>query len=60
MGAGRGIGKATAIALGLNLFLENDDKYMQPKDIAELIVSQLKLNQRVYVKAASMLATNLF
>ena len=33
---------------------------MQPEDIAEFIISQLKLNSRVYVKTASLLATNPF
>jgi 3-oxoacyl-[acyl-carrier protein] reductase len=51
---------ATDMALGLNLIPDNDAKYMQPEDIAEFIVAQLKLNQRVYVKTASMLATNPF
>ena len=51
---------ATDMAIDLNLIPENDDKYMQPEDIAELIVAQLKLNQRVYLKSASILATNPF
>jgi 3-oxoacyl-[acyl-carrier protein] reductase len=51
---------ATDMALDLNLIPEKDDKYMQPEDIAELIVAQLKLNQRVYIKTASVLATNPF
>ena len=40
---------ATDMAIDLNLIPENDEKYMQPEDIAELIVAQLKLNQRVYL-----------
>ena len=51
---------ATDMAIDLNLISENDDKYMQPEDIAELIVAQLKLNQRVYLKTASIIATNPF
>ena len=51
---------ATDMAIDLNLIPENDEKYMQPEDIAELIVAQLKLNQRVYIKTASILATNPF
>lgn len=51
---------ATDMAIELKLIPENDEKYMQPEDIAELIVSQLKLNQRVYIKSASILATNPF
>ncbi|MGX6446258.1 3-ketoacyl-ACP reductase [Neobacillus sp. K501] len=52
---------ATELAVKTNLIAENNDqKYMQPEDIAEIIVSQLKLHPRIYVKTASMLATNPF
>lgn len=51
---------ATDLAIQTNLIKENDEKYMQPEDIAEFIISQLKLNRRVYVKTASILATNPF
>lgn len=52
---------ATELAIKTNLIAENnDEKYMQPEDIAEFIVSQLKLHPRIYVKTASMLATNPF
>jgi 3-oxoacyl-[acyl-carrier protein] reductase len=52
---------ATDLSLDLNLIKENNDsKFMQPEDIAEFIVSQLKLNPRVYVKTASFIATNPF
>lgn len=51
---------ATDMAIDLNLIPEKDEKYMQPEDIAELIVAQLKLNQRVYIKNASIIATNPF
>lgn len=52
---------ATDLALDLNLIKENNDsKFMQPEDIAEFIVSQLKLNPRIYVKTASFVATNPF
>lgn len=52
---------ATELAINTNLIAENkDEKYMQPEDIAEFIVSQLKLHPRIYVKTASMLATNPF
>ncbi|MFF2445589.1 3-ketoacyl-ACP reductase [Neobacillus sp. NPDC058068] len=52
---------ATELAAKTNLIAENDDeKYMQPEDIAEFIVSQLKLHPRVYIKTASLLATNPF
>lgn len=50
---------ATDLALDLNLIKENvESKYMQPEDIAEFIVNQLKLNPRIYVKTASFIATN--
>ncbi|WP_079528951.1 3-ketoacyl-ACP reductase [Halobacillus hunanensis] len=41
---------------------ENDDTdhLMQPEDLAEYIVSQLKLNPRTFVKSASLWATNPF
>lgn len=52
---------ATELAIQSNLIAENnDEKYMQPEDIAEFIISQLKMNPRVYVKTASLLATNPF
>ena len=91
-GAGKGIGKALAIALakeGVNVALLartssdlqavaddvekegvkavigtadvadiNPDKVMQPEDFAELIISQLKLNRRVFVKDAAIWSTN--
>ena len=49
--------------LAINSSLVDKDKieqFMQPEDIAEFIVSQLKLNARIYVKTASLLATNPF
>ncbi len=50
---------ATDLAIDTNLIKENDDsKFMQPEDIAEFIVNQLKLNPRIYVKTASFIATN--
>lgn len=50
---------ATDLALDLNLIKENNDsKFMQPEDIAEIIVNQLRLNPRIYVKTASFIATN--
>lgn len=52
---------ATDLALNLDLMKENDDtKYIQPEDIAEFIVDQLKINPRMYVKTASFIATNPF
>lgn len=50
---------ATDLALELSLIKENNEsKFMQPEDIAEIIVNQLKLNPRIYVKTASIIATN--
>lgn len=52
---------ATDLALDLSLIKENNvSKYMQAEDIAEVIVNQLKLNPRIYVKTASVIATNPF
>jgi len=52
---------ATDLAKDLSLIKENDEsKIMQPEDIAEFIVNQLKLNPRVYIKTASFIATNPF
>ncbi|OCA81180.1 3-ketoacyl-ACP reductase [Pradoshia sp. D12] len=52
---------ATDLALDLDLIKENNDsKFIQPEDLAEFIVDQLKLNPRVYVKTASFIATNPF
>ncbi|MDO6737942.1 3-ketoacyl-ACP reductase [Wenyingzhuangia sp. 2_MG-2023] len=49
---------ATDMAIDLNLTDGNPEKVMQPEDIAELIVSQLKLNRRVFVKDAGIWSTN--
>ena len=52
---------ATDLALDLDLIKENDDsKFIQPEDLAEFIVDQLKINPRMYVKTASFIATNPF
>ncbi|MFC4797764.1 3-ketoacyl-ACP reductase [Neobacillus sp. GCM10023253] len=52
---------ATELAIKTSLIAENnDEKYMQPEDIAEFIVAQLKLHPRIYVKTAGILATNPF
>ncbi|UOQ95424.1 3-ketoacyl-ACP reductase [Halobacillus shinanisalinarum] len=39
---------------------EETDHLMQPEDLAEYIISQLKLNPRTFVKSASLWATNPF
>ena len=52
---------ATDLALDLDLIKENNDsKFIQPEDVAEFIVDQLKSNPRMYVKTASFIATNPF
>jgi len=48
----------TDLAKSANLINNNEDKLIQPEDFAELIISQLKLNRRVFVKEASIYATN--
>ncbi len=49
---------ATELAINSNLTDGNPEKVMQPEDFAELIVSQLKLNRRVFVKEAGIWSTN--
>lgn len=49
---------ATDMAKDLNLTDGNPDKVMQSEDIAELIVAQLKLNRRVFIKNSSIWSTN--
>jgi 3-oxoacyl-[acyl-carrier protein] reductase len=49
---------ATDMAIDLKLTDGNPDKVMQSEDFAELIVMQLKLNKRVFVKEAGIWSTN--
>ncbi|TCD12918.1 3-ketoacyl-ACP reductase [Pedobacter frigidisoli] len=49
---------ATDMAIELKLTDGNPDKVMQPEDLADLIVSQLKLSRRVFVKDAGLWSTN--
>ncbi|ANW95016.1 3-ketoacyl-ACP reductase [Wenyingzhuangia fucanilytica] len=49
---------ATDMAININLTDGNPERVMQPEDIAELIVAQLKLNRRVFVKDAGIWSTN--
>jgi 3-oxoacyl-[acyl-carrier protein] reductase len=49
---------ATDLAIDLKLTDGNPEKVMQPEDFAELIVAQLKLNRRVFVKEAGIWSTN--
>ncbi len=49
---------ATDLAIEQKLTDGNPEKVAQPEDLAELIVSQLKLNPRVFVKTAGLWSTN--
>jgi len=49
---------ATDLALDLNLTDGNPDKVMQSEDVAELIIAQLKLSRRVFIKNSSIWSTN--
>ncbi|MFV8342400.1 3-ketoacyl-ACP reductase [Flavobacterium sp. XS2P39] len=49
---------ATDMAKELKLTDGNPDKVMQSEDMAELIIAQLKLNQRVFIKNSSIWSTN--
>jgi len=49
---------ATDMAIDLNLTDGNPEKVMQSEDIAELLIAQLKLNRRVFIKNSSIWSTN--
>jgi 3-oxoacyl-[acyl-carrier protein] reductase len=49
---------ATDLALSENLTDGNPDKVMQPEDLAEVMVAQLKLHPRILVKSAGLWSTN--
>lgn len=49
---------ATDLAKELNLTDGNPEKVMQAEDMAELIIAQLKLNRRVFIKNSSIWSTN--
>ncbi|SIQ94667.1 3-ketoacyl-ACP reductase [Pontibacter lucknowensis] len=49
---------ATELAIELKLTDGNPERVMQPEDFAELIVAQLKLNRRVFIKEAGIWSTN--
>ena len=49
---------ATELAIDNKLTDGNPDKVMQPEDLAEFVVSQLKLNRRIFIKEAGMWSTN--
>lgn len=48
----------TDLAYNNNLINNNENNVTHPEDIAELIVAQLKLNRRTFVKDASTWSTN--
>ena len=49
---------ATDMAIEQNLLSGDEENVLQPEDLAELIVAQLKLNKRVFVKTAGLWTTN--
>ena len=49
---------ATDMAKELKLTDGNPDKVMQSEDMAELIIAQLKLNRRVFIKNSAIWSTN--
>ncbi|WP_062513563.1 3-ketoacyl-ACP reductase [Halobacillus sp. KGW1] len=51
---------ATELVFGDELEEKNEDKFMQPEDLAEFIISQLKLEQRIFIKQSLQWATNPF
>lgn len=48
----------TDLAQSANLIKGDPERVMHPEDFAELIIAQLKLNRRVFVKEASIFSTN--
>lgn len=49
---------ATDMAINLNLTDGNPERVMQPEDFAELLIAQLKLNRRVFIKESGIWSTN--
>ncbi|SFQ57277.1 3-ketoacyl-ACP reductase [Hymenobacter arizonensis] len=49
---------ATPLALDNKLTDGNPEKVMQPEDLAEFMIAQLKLNRRIFIKEAGMWSTN--
>lgn len=49
---------ATELSKELKLTDGNPEKVMQSEDVAELIIAQLKLNRRVFIKNSSIWSTN--
>ncbi|WP_282938540.1 3-ketoacyl-ACP reductase [Paenibacillus sp. RC67] len=48
----------TDLALNAGLKIGDEDRMMQPEDVAELILATLQLPQRVFIKAAGIWTTN--
>jgi 3-oxoacyl-[acyl-carrier protein] reductase len=49
---------ATDLAIETNLTDGNPEKVMQPEDLAEFMVAQLKLHPRIVLKSAGLWSTN--
>lgn len=49
---------ATDLAKEADLTDGNPEKVMQPEDLAEIMVAQLKLHPRIFIKSAGMWSTN--
>jgi 3-oxoacyl-[acyl-carrier protein] reductase len=49
---------ATDLAFKENLTDGNPEKVMQPEDLAEFMVAQLKLHPRIFIKSAGLWSTN--
>jgi len=49
---------ATELAYKQNLTDGNPEKVMQPEDLAEYMVAQLKLHPRIFIKSAGLWSTN--
>lgn len=48
----------TDLSINQGLVKGNEDHVLRPEDLAELIVAQLKLNKRVFIKSAGLWTTN--
>ncbi|AHM62952.1 3-ketoacyl-(acyl-carrier-protein) reductase [Flammeovirgaceae bacterium 311] len=48
----------TELAYSQNLIGGDPERVMHPEDLAELMIAQLKLNRRVFIKEAGMWSTN--
>jgi 3-oxoacyl-[acyl-carrier protein] reductase len=48
----------TELAQSANLITGDPERVMHPEDFAELIIAQLKLHRRIFVKEASIFSTN--